>query len=82
MQIKGVISSVQFSHSVVSDSLRHHRLQQPGLNVRNQLLEFTQTHMSIESVMPSNHLILCLPLLLLPSIFLNIRGFFPMSQNV
>ena len=31
--------------------------------------------MSIESVMPSNHLILCHPLLLLPSIFLNIRIF-------
>ena len=29
--------------------------------------------MSIESVMPSNHLILCRPLLLLPSIFPNIR---------
>ena len=31
--------------------------------------------MSIESVMPSNHLILCCPLLLLPSIFPNIRVF-------
>ena len=31
--------------------------------------------MSIESVMPSNHLILCRPLLLLPSIFPNIRVF-------
>ena len=31
--------------------------------------------MSIESVMPSNHLILCQPLLLLPSIFLSIRVF-------
>ena len=31
--------------------------------------------MSIESVMPSNHLILCHPLLLLPSIFPNIRVF-------
>ena len=31
--------------------------------------------MSIESVMPSNHLILCHPLLLLPSIFLIIRVF-------
>ena len=35
--------------------------------------------MSIESVMPSNHLILCRPLLLLPSIFPNI-GSFQMSQ--
>ena len=32
--------------------------------------------MSIESVIPSNHLILCLPLLLLPSIFPSIRVFF------
>ena len=31
--------------------------------------------MFIESVMPSNHLILCHPLLLLPSLFLNIRVF-------
>ena len=31
--------------------------------------------MSIESVMPSNHLILCLPLLLMPSIFPNIWVF-------
>ena len=31
--------------------------------------------MSIKSVMPSNHLILCRPLLLLPSIFPSIRGF-------
>ena len=31
--------------------------------------------MSIESVMPSNHLILCCPLLLLLSIFPSIRGF-------
>ena len=35
--------SVQFSPSVVSDSLRPHGLQ-PGLPVRHQLLEFTQTH--------------------------------------
>ena len=35
--------------------------------------------MSIESVMPSNHLILCLPLLLLPSIF-PASASFPMSQ--
>ena len=36
--------------------------------------------MYIESVMPSNHLILCHPLLLSPSIFPSIRVFFPMSQ--
>ena len=32
-------------------------------------------HMSIESVMPSNHLIICHPLLILPSIFPSIRVF-------
>ena len=36
--------------------------------------------MSIESVMPSNHLVLCHPLFLLPSIFPTIRAFFLMSQ--
>ena len=46
----------------------------PGLPVHHQLLEFTQL-MSITSVMPSNHLILCHPLLLLPSIFHRIRVF-------
>ena len=46
----------------------------PGLPVHHQLLEFTQTHV-IVLVMPSNHLILCLPLLLLPSIFPSIRVF-------
>ena len=34
------------------------------------------TSMSIESKMPSNHLVLCCPLLLLPSIFPSIRVFF------
>ena len=46
----------------------------PGLHVHHQLPESTQTHV-IESVMPSNHLILCRPLLLLPSIFPSIMVF-------
>ena len=46
----------------------------PGLPVHHQLPGSTQTHV-IESVMPSNHLILCRPLLLLPSIFPSIRVF-------
>src|SRR5574340_907315 len=46
----------------------------PGLPVHHQLPELLKL-MSIESVMPSNHLILCHPLLLLPSIFLSIRVF-------
>ena len=36
--------SVQFSHSVMSDSLQPHGPQPPGLPVHQQLLEFTQTH--------------------------------------
>ena len=47
-------------------------LSMPGLPVHHQLPQSTQP-MSIESVMPSNHLILCHPLLLLPSIFHSIR---------
>ena len=50
-------------------------LSTPGLPVHHQLLEFTLKVMSIESVMPSNHLILCRSLLLLPSIIPNIRVF-------
>ena len=46
----------------------------PGLPVHHQLPEFTQLT-SIESVMPSNHLILCRPLLLLPPIPPSIRVF-------
>ena len=46
----------------------------PGLPVNHQLPEFTKL-MSIELVIPSNHLILCCPLILLPSIFPNIRVF-------
>ena len=45
----------------------------PGFPVHHQLLEATQTQ--IELVMPSNRLILCCPLLLLPSIFPRIRVF-------
>ena len=46
----------------------------PGFPVIHYLLEFAQL-MSIESVMPSNQLILCHPLLLLPSTFPSIRVF-------
>ena len=68
-------SSVQFSCSVISDSLQPRESQHasppcPLTNSRS-LLKL----MSIESVMPSNHLILCRPLLLPPSIFPNIRVF-------
>ena len=48
----------------------------PGLLVHHHLLELAQTHVRwVESVMPSNHLILCCPLLLLASVFPSIRVF-------
>ena len=62
--------SVQFSHSVVSNSLQPHELQ----HARHPFPSLTPRVYS-NSVMPSNHLIFCRPLLLLPSIFLNIRVF-------
>ena len=46
----------------------------PGLPVYHQLPEFTQL-MSVKSVMPSSHLILCHPLFLLPTIPGSIRVF-------
>ena len=67
-------SSVQFSRSVVSDSVTPWTAaSQVTLCITNSrsLLKL----MSIESVMPSNHLILYRPLLLPPSIFPSIRVF-------
>ena len=58
-----------FSCSAMSNSLRPHDCSTPGFPVLHHLLEF------VELVMPSNHLILCHPLLLLPSIFPSIRVF-------
>ena len=66
--------SVQFSHSIVSDSATSWTAAcQASLSIINSrsLLKL----MSIKSVMSSNHLILCHPLLLLPSIFLSIWVF-------
>ena len=59
------LSSVQFSHSVVS-VCNPMNCSTPGFPVLHQLPEL---------VMTSNHLILCHPLLLLPSFFPNIRVF-------
>ena len=56
-------SSVAQSCPTLCDPMNRSTL---GLPVHHQLPEFTET--SIESVMPSSHLILCRPLLLLPSI--------------
>ena len=66
--------SVQFTHSVVSDSVRPNGLQQarfPSPSNSQSLLKL----MPIEVVMPSNHLILCHPPLFPPSMFPSIRVF-------
>ena len=64
-------SSVQFSRSVVSNSLRPHESQ----HARPPCPSPTPKLMCIELVMPSSHLILCRPLLLLPPIPPSIRVF-------
>ena len=63
----------QFSRSVMSD-WNSMNCNTPGLCVHHQLPELTEL-MSTESVMPSNHLILCRLLLLPHSIFPSIRVF-------
>ena len=83
-QHQGLFQWVISSHSVQCSSVQlFSRVQlfetpwttahQASLSITNSqsLLKLT----SIESVMPSNHLIICHPLLLLPSIFTNIRVF-------
>ena len=77
-----MIISVQFS-SIIQSCLTlwdPKDCSTPGLPVHHQHPEFTQTHVHwVESVIPSNHLILCCPLLLSPLIFPSI-GFFQMSH--
>ena len=65
--------SIQFSRSVMSDSLRSHGLQNTRLPVHQQLTEFTQSHVHWVSDAP-NHLILCHP-------FSSHLQFFPASGS-
>ena len=68
------LSSVQFNRSVVSDSATPWiAARQASLSITNSRSSLRVT--SIESVMPSSHLILCRPLLLLPPIPPSIRVF-------
>ena len=54
------ISSVQFSHSVVSDSLPPLNPSTPGLPVHHQLLEFTQTHVRwVGNTIQTSHPLSC-----------------------
>ena len=66
--------SVQFNHSVVITFCDPMDCRMPGLPAITNSRSLLKL-MSIESVMPSNHLILCCPLLLLPSIFPSIGVF-------
>ena len=70
-----LLSSVQFSPLICVQYFAT-----PWTAARQASLSITNSQsllklMSIETVMPSNHLILCHPLLLLPSIFLSTRVF-------
>ena len=66
-----ILSSVQFSHSAVSDSVTPCTAACQAFLSTTKLLKL----MSIELVKPSKHLILCCPLLLLSSIFPRISVF-------
>ena len=80
-QILVSISSVQFSCSVMSDSVTlWTAAHQASLSITSSrsLLKL----MSVKSVMPSNHLILCRPFRLPPSIFPSIRAFSNESMEI
>ena len=76
MYISFFVIFSQFSPSVVSDSLQPHGLQHARLPCPSPTPGvYSNSHPLTESVMPSNHLILCCPLLLPPSIFPSMRVF-------
>ena len=79
IQLNNSVISVPFSRSVVTDCFPPHGLKHARLCCSSPTLSITSWSLLkllfIESVMPSNHLILCCALLLLPSIFPSIRVF-------
>ena len=74
-QNKPLIRSDQISRSVMSDSLRPHESQHARPPYPSPTPGVHSDSTSIESVMPSSHLILCRPHLLLPPIPPSIRVF-------
>ena len=72
---KPLTVSDQISRSVVSDSLRPHEFAARQASLSNTNSQSSLRLTSIESVIPSSHLILCHPLLLLPPIPPSIRVF-------
>ena len=77
-----ILSSVQFSHSVVSDCLQPHGLQHARPPCPSSTPGVYPNSCPIESMMPFNHLILCHLLLFLPSIFPSIRVFSNESVHI
>ena len=73
IQVFNSISSVQLLSCVQLSATPWTPAHQASLSITNSWSLLTP--LSIKSVMPSNHLILCHPLLLPPSIFLSIRVF-------
>ena len=70
-------SSVAQLYPTLCDTTNH---STPGLPIHHQLPS-PHKPMSVELVMPFNHLILCRPLLLLPSIFPNLRALSNVSSS-
>ena len=68
--------SVQFSHTAMICVTLYDSMDSsiPGFPVHHQHPQLAQTYV-LELVMPSNYLVLCRPLLFLPSIFPSIRVF-------
>ena len=75
LRIRVQFSSVHFSHSVIANSLRPPGLQHARPPCPSPTPRVYSNSYPSESVMPSNHLILCHPLFLLPSDIPNIRVF-------
>ena len=80
VNVMETLKGIRFQLSSVQSLSRVQLFETPWAAAHQASLSNTNSQsppkpMSIESVMPSNHLILCHPLLLLPSIFCNIRVF-------
>ena len=79
LNLTTIINSVQFSRSVMSNSLRPHELQHSRPPCPSPALGVHSNSTSIELVMSSSHLILCRPLLL-PTIPPSIRVTGPITS--
>ena len=71
--VRGYTERLLLNRSVMSDSLQPHGLQHTRLPCPSPPPRVCSNSCPFESVMPSNHLILCRPHLLLPSILPSIR---------